>query len=47
VCHGGDDGNLKDYGFPEDYIFDWPLDKLKTLKATEEGETIPTLEEVL
>jgi glycerophosphoryl diester phosphodiesterase len=23
VSHGGDDGNLKDYGHPEEYIYDW------------------------
>ncbi|TNV76407.1 hypothetical protein FGO68_gene13413 [Halteria grandinella] len=45
VAHGGDDGNLKDYGRPEDYIYDWTLEQLQTLDAGE-GNKIPTLEEV-
>jgi len=23
VIHGGDDGDLKDYGYPEDYVYEW------------------------
>ena len=45
VAHGGDDGNLKDYGFPEEFIYDWTYDKLLTLDAGE-GQKIPTLEQV-
>ena len=45
VAHGGDDGNLKDYGFPEEFIYDWTFDKLLTLDAGE-GQKIPTLEQV-
>jgi glycerophosphoryl diester phosphodiesterase len=36
---------LKDYGFPEEYIYDWTYEKLQTLDAGE-GNKIPTLEEV-
>jgi len=43
VVHGGEDGELKDYGYPEDYIFKWTREKLQTLDAGE-GETLPTLE---
>jgi hypothetical protein len=45
VAHGGDDGNLKDYGFPEEFIYDWTYEKLLTLDAGE-GQKIPTLEQV-
>jgi len=45
VTHGGNDGELKDYGYPNDYVFDWTMERLKTLDAGEE-ETLPTLEEV-
>ena len=43
VAHGGDDGNLKDYNHPEDYIYDWTYEQLQTLDAGE-GQKIPTLE---
>eukprot|EP00347_Sterkiella_histriomuscorum_P003717 403363216 len=45
VCHGGDDGNLKDYGLPEEFIYEWDFDRLQTLDAGE-GAKIPKLEEV-
>jgi len=45
VVHGGEDGELKDYGYPEDYVFRWTKEKLQTLDAGE-GETLPTLESV-
>jgi len=45
VAHGGDDGNLKDYGFPEEFIYDWTYEKLLTLDAGE-GQKIPSLEQV-
>lgn len=25
VCHGGCNGSLVDYGYPDDYVFDWTL----------------------
>lgn len=45
MAHGGDDGNLKDYGHPEDYIYDWTYEQLLTLDAGE-GNRLPTLEQV-
>jgi glycerophosphoryl diester phosphodiesterase len=45
VSHGGDDGNLKDYGYPLEYIYDWTFDALQTLDAGD-GNKIPTLEQV-
>ncbi|CDW73445.1 glycerophosphoryl diester phosphodiesterase [Stylonychia lemnae] len=45
VCHGGDDGNLKDYGLPEEFIYEWTYERLKTLDAGE-GAYLPLLEEV-
>ena len=45
VAHGGDDGNLKDYGHPLEYIYDWTYEALQALDASE-GNKIPTLEEV-
>jgi glycerophosphoryl diester phosphodiesterase len=45
VIHGGEDGQLKDYGYPDDFVFEWTKAKLQTLDAGE-GETLPTLEEV-
>jgi len=26
VVHGGHDGNLKDYGYPEEYVYDWTFE---------------------
>ncbi len=43
VAHGGDDGNLKDYGLPEEFIYEWDYERLLTLDAGE-GARIPTLE---
>ena len=45
VVHGGDNGELKDYGHPDDHVQDWTLDKLQQLDAGE-GESLPTLESV-
>lgn len=45
MTHGGDDGNLKDYGYPEDYIYKWDYDQLQTLDAGN-GAKIPTLSQV-
>lgn len=45
VAHGGEDGNLKDYGHPTQYIYDWTYQELLALDAGE-GNKIPTLEEV-
>ena len=45
VSHGGDDGNLKDYGHPEDFIYDWTYEQLLKLDAGE-GNKIPTLDQV-
>lgn len=45
VMHGGQDGSLIDYGFPEEYVFNWTKDQLMTLDAGN-GEKIPTLSEV-
>lgn len=42
VLHAGVNGELKDYGFPNDFVFNWVTDKLQTLDAGE-GYTIPTL----
>ena len=33
VAHGGDDGNLKDYGHSEEYIYDWTYEQLQKLDA--------------
>jgi len=46
VMHGGDDGQLKDYGHPSELVFEWTKEKLRTLDAGN-GEQIPTLCEVL
>lgn len=46
VSHGGIDGNLKDYGYPEEFLYDWTFEQLQTLDAGE-GEKIPKFEEVV
>ena len=43
VSHGGSDGNMVDYGYSSEFIYDWNLRELQTLVAAE-GETIPTLQ---
>ena len=45
MVHGGDDGNLKDFGLPDEYIYEWDFEKLQTLDAGD-GAKIPTLEQV-
>lgn len=45
VMHGGEDGNLKDYGMPEEYIFLKTLEELRQLDAGN-GEKIPLLSEL-
>ena len=46
LLHGGDDGQLAKYGFPDDYVFDWTYSELKTLDIGG-GEEIPTLDQLL
>lgn len=46
ILHGGDDGQLGKYGYPEDQVFDWTAEELQRLDIGE-GERMPTLEEVL
>ena len=45
VLHGGEDGELKDYGYPKDLVFEWTTEQLRELDAGN-GECIPTLDEV-
>ena len=45
VLHGGEDGELKDYGYPKDLVFEWTTEQLRELDASN-GECIPTLDEV-
>jgi hypothetical protein len=45
VMHGGDNGELKDYGYPNDLVFEWDKERLQKLDAGN-GESIPTLGEV-
>jgi len=45
VMHGGEDGDLKDYGYPKDLVFEWSTERLRKLDAGS-GEHIPTLNEV-
>ena len=46
LLHGGDDGQLAKYGFPDDFVFDWTYSELKTLDIGG-GEEIPTLDQLL
>ena len=46
VLHGGDDGQLGQYGLPDDFVFDHSFESLRKLDIGE-GETMPTLSEVL
>ena len=46
IVHGGDDGQLKNYGLPQEHVFIWTKDELQTLDIGE-GEVMPTLEELL
>ena len=45
VMHGGDNGELKDYGYPNDFVFEWDTKRLQKLDAGN-GQSIPTLSEV-
>ena len=42
--HGGDDGELTEYGFPSDHVFDWTKAELESRIDIGEGERMPTLE---
>ena len=46
ILHGGCDGTLKDYGRPQDYIFNWTVEELQQIDIGD-GEKIPTLESLL
>ena len=46
ILHGGSDGQLDQYGLPEQRVFDLTYDELKKLDIGE-GEVMPTLEELL
>ena len=43
--HGGMDGQLDHYGYPEDHVFDWTYEELQTLDVGD-GEKMPTLEQL-
>jgi hypothetical protein len=44
IMHGGDDGEMGEYGFPTDHVFDWTKDELETRLDIGQGERMPTLE---
>ena len=46
IMHGGDDGELGQYGYPHDHVFNWTCEELKSLDIGE-GERMPTFEELL
>jgi len=45
--HGGDDGELTAYGYPQDHVFDWTKAELESRIDIGEGERMPTLEALL
>ena len=47
ITHGGDDGQLALYGFPNDYVYDWTMKELQTNLKIENGEPMPTLLQTL
>lgn len=47
IVHGGDDGQLALYGLPEEYVYDWTCEELKTKLKLPNGEEMPTLLEML
>ena len=47
IVHGGDDGQLTLYGFPDDYVYDWTLEELRLKIKLPNGEQMPTLLEML
>ena len=46
IMHGGDNGELTDYGLSEDFAFQKTQAELQSLDIGE-GEQMPTLEELL
>lgn len=46
ITHGGSDGQLTLYGYPEDFVQEWTYEQLQTLDIGN-GEKMPTLEEIL
>ena len=47
ITHGGDDGQLNKYGFPDDYVFEWTKEELQAKIDIGEGLKMPTLEDTL
>ena len=47
IMHGGDNGELNKYGYPNDYVFDWTSKDLIERLDIGEGERMPTLEMLL
>ena len=47
VLHPGDDGELGQYGFPDDRVQEWTQEELQSRIDVGGGERIPTLEQVL
>ena len=46
IMHGGDDGELFEYGHSSSHVFDWTKEQLQTLDIGQ-GERMPTLEDLL
>ena len=47
IVHGGDDGQLSLYGFPDDYVYEWTFEELRQKIKLSNGEQMPTLLEML
>ena len=47
IMHGGDNGEMHEYGVEGGYIFEWTCEELKNRLDIGEGEKMPTLEELL
>ena len=48
VLHGGNNGELADYGLKKHFVFDWTQHELQTLISLGHGgERIPTLEDLI
>ena len=43
VLHGGDDGQLSKYGLPDERVFEWTSNELRTQIDIGEGEKMPML----
>lgn len=47
ITHGGDNGQLALYGYPDDLVYNWTQEELQSRIKLPNGEKMPTLLDML